>query len=100
MVENYIYIYKVLKNSRVCIASNCYAWFAALTKVKTMWKSSNGILHFCTSESLTICFFSVNEVDVVHMVSTKDLTKQNTSGSGTTRWLTYPNLLLLLPMAM
>ena len=85
-----------------------------------MWKLSNRILHFCTSEGVTISFFSVKEVDFksyqkgqkcispiqnVHMVSTKDLTKQKTSGSGTgtTRWLTNPNLsgiLLFLPMAM
>ena len=28
-----------------------------------MWKFSSGLLHFITSENLTICFFGVSEVD-------------------------------------
>ena len=33
------------------------------SKVETMWKLSSLLLHFSTSESLTICFFRVNKVD-------------------------------------
>ena len=38
---------------------------------KTMWKFSEGVLHFCISEILTICFFRVEKVDFINFQKCK-----------------------------